>query len=270
MKKLYLLIPTLFLILNFSTASNSDDFANKSKNPKLLGFPSEAKYSSLPLDMGIADGKPIVSYFGDVKKGKAYGQGAFEFGYGRPFNMNDGKYPGVDVDKIIAVDNFINNKTLVSNNKYVGGVKNNKPHGKGAISLDLTDNSKATFTGKFNYGVMVIDPKQWLQQGGKKYPKEIRMDAIINPEFFGRVKSLDKYSAIFKRPMQDIYSAGGMDLSFYSGGFLIQPKMRVNGKWYPAKKINDDAWELTKLGFIMYEIDQKPKPGDGDSGGHGM
>ena len=256
MKKLYLLIPTLFLILNFSTAANSDDFANKSKNPEFLGFPSEVQYSSLQLDMGIVDGKPIVSYFGDVKRGKASGQGAFEFGYGRPFNMYDGKYPGVDVNNFTPLDKVINNKTLVSN-QYVGGVKNNKPHGKGAISLNLTDESKATFTGKFSYGVMVINPKQWLQQGGRKYPKEIRMYAILDPEFFGRVKSLDEHSEANNNFNEEVMTA-------HTGGFLIQPAMKVKGKWYPAKKINDDVWELTELGFNMYKKDTKLKPkGDG-------
>ena len=266
MKKLYLLIPTLFLILNFSTASNSDDFANKSKNPEFLGFPASKQvldYSAATDSLKSMKVEHMATYFGDVKKGKASGQGSFEFGFGMPFDMDNASYP---TDQV-----FITANTKVSN-QYVGGVKNNKPHGKGAISLDLGD-KKATFTGNFKYGIMTIDLKQWLQQGGTKHPKDIRMDAVLNPEALGRETLMDKYSDKEKNGIHvmdialtklTINKKPDELTTMNRGGFLIQPKMKVKGKWYPAKKINDDLWELTELGFNMYKKDNKLKPeGDG-------
>ena len=271
MKKTYLSISILFLILNFSTASNSDDFANKSKNPEFLGFPASKQvldYSAATGSLKSMKVEHMATYFGDVKKGKASGQGSFEFGFGMPFDMDNASYP---TDQV-----FITANTKVSN-QYVGGVKNNKPHGKGAISLDLGD-KKATFTGNFKYGIMTIDLKQWLQQGGTKYPKKIRMDAVLNPEALGRETLMDKYSDNEKNGIHVldialtklIINKKPDELTTMNrGGFLIQPKMKMMGKWYPVKKINDAPfWKLTELGYNMFKKDQKQEPGEGDSGGH--
>ena len=83
------------------------------------------------------------------------------------------------------------------------------------------------------------------------------MDAVLNPKFFGRIKLLDNRSEKDKDPMREIMTA-------YCGGFLILPQIKVKGRWYPAKKINNDLLELTELGFNMYKKANKLKPeGDG-------